>query len=94
MVNLFCRLGIATDIKLYSNGFVRLKLYLYLSTMPNPKGNPQNFEPAQPKGDKPLTDQLSFRVSKEMKEEVKAKDDPPEFCRQAIQKALDEDKKK
>lgn len=93
-MNLFCRLGITTDLKPYSNGFVSIKLYLHLSTMPNPKGNPQNFEPAQPKGDKPLTDQLSFRVSKEMKEEVKAKDDPPEFCRQAIQKALDEDREK
>ena len=93
-MNLFSRLGITTDLKLYSNGFISIKLYLYLSTMPNPKGNPQNFEPAQAKGDKPLTDQLSFRVSKEMKEEVKAKDDPPEFCRQAIQKALNEDKEK
>ncbi|MEH1850941.1 hypothetical protein [Nostoc sp.] len=60
--------------------------------MPNPKGNPQNFEPAQPKGNEPLTDQLSFRVTKEMKEEVKAKDDPPEFCRQAIQEKLDREK--
>ncbi|MEH1777788.1 MAG: hypothetical protein V7K67_30035 [Nostoc sp.] len=60
--------------------------------MPNPKGNPQNFEPAQPKGNQPLTDQLSFRVTKEMKEEVKAKDDPPEFCRQAIQEKLDREK--
>ncbi|QSJ19000.1 hypothetical protein JYQ62_09810 [Nostoc sp. UHCC 0702] len=62
--------------------------------MPNPKGNPQNFEPAQPKGEKPFTDQLSFRVTKEMKEEVKAHNDPADFCRRAIQKALDEEKGK
>ena len=79
-----------TDLKLYSNGFVSINSCLHLSTMPNPKGNPQNFEPAQPKGNELLTYQLSFRVTKEMKDAVKAKDDPPEFCRQAIQKALDE----
>ncbi|MBN3940779.1 MAG: hypothetical protein V7L21_30315 [Nostoc sp.] len=44
--------------------------------------------------DKPLTEYINLRVSKEMKEEVKAKDDPPEFCRRAIQKALDEEKEK
>ncbi|MFN6482843.1 MULTISPECIES: hypothetical protein [unclassified Nostoc] len=59
--------------------------------MPDRKGKPENFG-NQPS--KELTDQLSFRVTKEMKEEVKAKDDPPEFCRQAIQKALDEDRQK
>ncbi|BBD65647.1 MULTISPECIES: hypothetical protein [Nostoc] len=59
--------------------------------MPDRKGKPENFG-NQPS--KELTDQLSFRVTKEMKEEVKAKDDPPEFCRQAIQKALDEDREK
>ncbi|MEH2359892.1 hypothetical protein [Nostoc sp.] len=62
--------------------------------MPNPKGNPQNLEPAPSDRDIKLTEQLNFRVTKEMKEEVKAKDDPPEFCRQAIQKALNEDKEK
>ncbi|MEH2174052.1 hypothetical protein [Nostoc sp.] len=59
--------------------------------MPDRKGKPENFG-NQPS--KELTEQLSFRVTKEMKEEIKAKDDPPEFCRQAIQKALDEDKEK
>ncbi|BCL38348.1 hypothetical protein [Nostoc sp. MS1] len=58
--------------------------------MPNPKGNPQNFEPAQPKGEEPLTQQISFRCTESMKEAVKSQDDPPEFCRRAIQKALDE----
>jgi hypothetical protein len=42
--------------------------------------------------DKPLTEYIHLRVTKEMKEEVKAKDDAPEFCRRAIQKALDEEK--
>jgi hypothetical protein len=44
--------------------------------------------------DKPLTEYIHLRVTKEMKEEVKAKDDPPEFCRRAIQKALDEESEK
>jgi hypothetical protein len=60
--------------------------------MPNPKGNPENLKPIKSKRDEQLTDSLSFRVTKEMKEEVKAKDDPPEFCRQAIQEKLDRDK--
>ncbi|MBH8574894.1 hypothetical protein I8752_18075 [Nostocaceae cyanobacterium CENA369] len=59
--------------------------------MPDRKGKPENF--GNPPS-KELTEQLSFRVTKEMKEEVKAQDDPPEFCRQAIQKALDEKKGK
>lgn len=62
--------------------------------MPNPKGNPQNFEPIKSNRDEQLTEQLNFRVTKEMKEEVKAKNDPPEFCRRAIQKALDEDRQR
>lgn len=62
--------------------------------MPNPKGTPDNLEPAKRKGEEPFTDQLSFRVTKEMKEEVKSKEDPPEFCRRAIQEALDKDKQK
>ena len=57
--------------------------------MPNPRGNPQNFD-NQPS--KELTEQLNFRVTKEMKEEVKAQDDPPEFCREAIQEKLDRNK--
>ncbi|MFN6560502.1 MAG: hypothetical protein RMY28_011915 [Nostoc sp. ChiSLP01] len=59
--------------------------------MSSPKGKPENF------GNLPsreLSEQLNFRVTKEMKEEVKAKEDPPEFCRRAIQKALEEDKQK
>ncbi|MDF5710163.1 MAG: hypothetical protein PUP90_21465 [Nostoc sp. S4] len=59
--------------------------------MPNPKGNPQNFG-NQPS--KELTDNLSFRVTKEMKQEVKAQDDPAQFCREAIQEKLDKNKQK
>ncbi|MCC5631153.1 hypothetical protein [Nostoc sphaeroides] len=57
--------------------------------MAKAKGKPENFDNPP---SKELTDQLSFRVTKEMKEEVKAQDDPPQFCRDAIQKALDEKK--
>lgn len=59
--------------------------------MPNPKGNPESLKPIKSEREEPLTTTLSFRVTESMKEEVKAKDDPPEFCRRAIQKALDED---
>ncbi|MEH2295101.1 hypothetical protein [Nostoc sp.] len=62
--------------------------------MPNPKGNPQNLEPGQRKGDEPLTTTISFRATESMKEEVKAQDDPPEFCREAIQEKLDRSKEK
>jgi hypothetical protein len=55
--------------------------------MSKSKGKPENFENPP---SKELTDQLSFRVTKEMKQEVKSQDDPPQFCRDAIQKALDE----
>ncbi|WP_318781222.1 hypothetical protein [Amazonocrinis nigriterrae] len=41
-----------------------------------------------------MTEQISFRATKSMKEEVKAHDDPAEFCRRAIQEALDREKKK
>ncbi|MEA5507102.1 hypothetical protein VB735_29215 [Halotia wernerae UHCC 0503] len=53
------------------------------------KGRPENFNNPPSKD---LTEQLNFRVTKEMKESVKSQDDPPEFCREAIQKALDEKK--
>jgi hypothetical protein len=62
--------------------------------MANPKGNPQNLQPAPSDREVKLTDGLSFRVTKEMKQEVKSQDDPAEFCRQAIQDALDKKKQK
>ncbi|MBW4612559.1 MAG: hypothetical protein KME21_04640 [Desmonostoc vinosum HA7617-LM4] len=60
--------------------------------MPNPKGNPQNFEPIKSDREKPLEGRLTIRVTKEMEEEVKAQDNPPEFCREAIQEKLDKQK--
>ncbi|MBW4689322.1 MAG: hypothetical protein KME40_30580 [Komarekiella atlantica HA4396-MV6] len=44
--------------------------------------------------DKPLTEYIHLRVTKEMKEEIKNKDNPPEFCREAIQEKLDKDREK
>lgn len=58
--------------------------------MPNPRGTPENLEPGQRKGEEPMTTSISFRCTESMKEAVKAQDDPAQFCRDAIQKALDE----
>ncbi|MBN3961441.1 MAG: hypothetical protein V7L31_17675 [Nostoc sp.] len=60
--------------------------------MPNPKGNPESLEPIKSHREEPLTTTISFRATEKMKEEVKAKDDPPEFCREAIQEKLDREK--
>jgi hypothetical protein len=62
--------------------------------MPNPKGNPESLRPFESERDEPLSTTISFRASESMKEAVKAQQDPPEFCRRAIQKALDEEKGK
>ncbi|MCC5630800.1 hypothetical protein [Nostoc sphaeroides] len=62
--------------------------------MPNPKGKPENLEPIKSDREKPLPEKLSFRVTKEMKEEVQQQDNPPEFCREAIQEKLDRNKGK
>lgn len=59
--------------------------------MSKSKGKPENFN-NPPSRD--LTEQLNFRVTKEMKDEVKAQDDPAQFCRDAIQDALDKKKQK
>ncbi|MDZ7965136.1 MAG: hypothetical protein RM368_09185 [Nostoc sp. DedSLP03] len=56
------------------------------------KGNPDNLKSFTTDRERPLTEYLHLRITKEMKEEVKAKDDPPEFCRQAIQEKLDREK--
>jgi hypothetical protein len=61
--------------------------------MPNPRGTPENLEPSQPKGEEPMTASISFRCTESMKDEVKAQEDPPEFCRQAIQEKLDKQNK-
>jgi hypothetical protein len=60
--------------------------------MPNPKGNPQNFEPIKSDREEPLDGKLTIRVTKSMEQEVKAQDDPPQFCRDAIQEKLDKGK--
>ncbi|WP_315792005.1 hypothetical protein [Fischerella sp. JS2] len=62
--------------------------------MPNPKGNPQNLKPIKSDREEPLTERLNLRITKTMKEELSQKDDPPEFCRRAIQEALEKDKHK
>ena len=60
--------------------------------MPNPRGTPENLEPGKRKGDEPLTEQVNLRVTKTMKEEIQQQNDPPEFCREAIQEKLDRNK--
>ena len=44
--------------------------------------------------EEPLTEKMNIRMTKTMKEEVQQQDDPPEFCRQAIQEKLDRNKDK
>ncbi|MBD2509129.1 hypothetical protein [Desmonostoc muscorum] len=60
--------------------------------MPNPKGNPQNLQPIKSNREESLTERINLRITKTMKEELSTKDDPPEFCRRAIQEALDKDR--
>ncbi|MFN6476614.1 hypothetical protein [Nostoc sp. DedQUE07] len=62
--------------------------------MPNPKGSPENLKNFTTDREEPLTTTISFRATEKMKQEVKAQDDPAEFCREAIQKALDDKKGK
>ncbi|MBD2521268.1 MAG: hypothetical protein V7K69_17400 [Nostoc sp.] len=62
--------------------------------MPNPKGNPQNLQPIKSNREESLTERINLRITKTMKEELSTKDDPPEFCRRAIQEALDKDREK
>lgn len=54
------------------------------------QGKPENFNNPESQG---LTEQLNIKVTPQMKEEVKAQDNPAQFCRDAIQRALDEQKK-
>lgn len=56
------------------------------------KGNPDNLQPLSPKGDEPLTKQISFRVTESVYNEVKQKDDPSQFCRDAVTEKLDREK--
>ncbi|WP_375494534.1 hypothetical protein [uncultured Nostoc sp.] len=62
--------------------------------MPNPKGTPENLKPIKSERDEPLTEKMNIRMTKTMKEEVQQQDNPPEFCREAIQEKLDRNKGK
>ncbi|BAZ51818.1 hypothetical protein NIES4103_44760 [Nostoc sp. NIES-4103] len=61
--------------------------------MPNPRGNPESLKPFTTDREEPLTEKMNIRMTKTMKQEVQQQENPPEFCRQAIQKALDEQNK-
>ncbi|QLE54819.1 hypothetical protein [Nostoc sp. TCL26-01] len=54
--------------------------------MPNPKGKPENFNNPPSKD---LTETVTFRTTKEMKDAIKSQDNPGQFCRDAIQEKLD-----
>lgn len=58
--------------------------------MPNPKGNPENLIKLVTDRDEPLTETLTIRIGKPMKQKLKSLDNYAEFCRQAIAKALRE----
>ena len=58
--------------------------------MPNPKGNPDNLTPFTTDRHEPLTDRVCIRVGKTLASRIKSIENYPEFCRQALLKALDE----
>jgi hypothetical protein len=60
--------------------------------MANPKGNPENLKPIKSEREEPLTERINLRITKSMKEKLSQQDDPPEFCREAIQEKLDKSK--
>lgn len=55
------------------------------------KGRPENFD-NPPSRD--LTENVTFRATKEMKEEIQKQDNPAQFCRDAVQEKLDKNKSK
>ncbi|MEH1788559.1 hypothetical protein [Nostoc sp.] len=59
--------------------------------MSKPKGKPENFDNPP---SRELTENVTFRATKDMKEEIQKQDNPAQFCRDAVQKALDEKKGK
>ncbi|PMB00729.1 hypothetical protein CEN50_02315 [Fischerella thermalis CCMEE 5268] len=61
--------------------------------MPNPKGNPKNLQPLSTDREQALTKTLTIRVDETTYQEVKSKDNPAEFCREAIREKLDREKK-
>jgi hypothetical protein len=60
--------------------------------MPRRRGNPESLKGHGFKTDReqPLIGRLSFRVTEEIETKIKSLDNYPEFCRQAIAKALNE----
>jgi hypothetical protein len=58
--------------------------------MPNPEGKPENLKPFTTDREEPLTERIAIRVTKSMAEKIKSVENYPEFCRYALQKALDE----
>jgi hypothetical protein len=65
-----------------------------LIQMSKNKGRPENLKPFTTDREESLTERLNLRITKTMKEEVQQQEDPPEFCRSAIQEALDKNKQK
>lgn len=63
-----------------------------LIIMPNPKGNPDiKHHGFTTDRTEPLTSKLTLRITKSMEDELQALGtDKAEFCRNAIQKALEE----
>ncbi|BAY73836.1 hypothetical protein NIES25_02440 [Nostoc linckia NIES-25] len=59
--------------------------------MSKSKGKPENFD-NPPSRD--LTENVTFRATKEMKEEIQKQENPAQFCRDAIQEKLDRNKRK
>lgn len=58
--------------------------------MPNPKGNPDiKSHGFTTDREEPLTERIAIRVTKTMAEKIKSIDNYPDFCRQALQNALD-----
>ena len=57
--------------------------------MAKAKGKPENFDNPPSKD---LTENVTFRATKEMKEEIQKQDNPAQFCRDAVQEALDKKK--
>ncbi|HLO86881.1 MAG TPA: hypothetical protein VK203_18025 [Nostocaceae cyanobacterium] len=62
--------------------------------MSNPKGNPDNLKPFTTDRDEPLVERLNIRITKSMSDKLNAfGDKKAEFCREAINKALEEHEK-
>jgi hypothetical protein len=67
--------------------FIRISL----QKMSKKGGNPENLHSFKSDSEKPLTETFTVRITPEMKSAIKEQDNPQNFVRQAIQKALDGD---